>query len=311
MIIIILCFLFTFLPVYESQTIQKCKPFRFYGRTIGWTIRQGRDFSRAFSTDTGSSASDGAASPRSASRVNFAGSFILNEAAVKYMQLTDPLNTSIRWHGDSHPIVGVIRDMIMESPYKAAEPTFFTLTPNPRMRMVILRINPAIGMQTALAKIGTVMKRYDPVNPFYYSFVDQAYGAKFVDEERTGRLMTVFAALAVLISCMGLFALVAFVASQRTREIGIRKVLGASERGLWLLLSGEFLWLVCIAVLLAAPLSGYLLHSWLRQYPYHTALSWWVFVSASAGALIITLCTISYQTLKAARANPVHSLRAS
>jgi putative ABC transport system permease protein len=282
-----------------------------FGRTIGWTIKQGRDFSRAFSTDTGASASDGAASPRSASRVNFAGSFIINEAAVKYMHLKDPLNTSIRWHGDSHPIVGVIRDMIMESPYKAAEPTFFTLTPNPRMRMVILRINPAIGMQTALAKIGTVMKRYDPVNPFYYSFVDQAYGDKFVDEERTGRLMTVFAALAVLISCMGLFALVAFVAGQRTREIGIRKVLGASERGLWLLLSGEFLWLVCIAVLLAAPLSGYFLHSWLQQYPYHTALSWWVFVSASAGALIITLCTISYQTLKAARANPVHSLRAS
>jgi ABC-type antimicrobial peptide transport system permease subunit len=191
------------------------------------------------------------------------------------------------------------------------EPTFFTLTPNPRIRMVILRINPAIGMQTALAKIGTVMKRYDPVNPFYYSFVDQAYGAKFVEEERTGRLMTVFAALAVLISCMGLFALVSFVTSQRTREIGIRKVLGASERGLWLLLSREFLCLVCIAVLLAAPLSGYFLHNWLQQYAYHTALSWWVFVSASAGALLITLFTISYQTLKAARANPVHSLRPS
>jgi putative ABC transport system permease protein len=200
--------------------------------------------------------------------------------------------------------------MVMESPYKTVEPTFFTLTPDPRIRSIILRINPMMGMQTALAKIGTVMKRYDPASAFHYAFVDQEYGAKFVEEQRTGRLMTIFASLAVVISCMGLFALVSFISSQRRREIGIRKVLGASEHGLWLLLSGEFLWLVFIAVLLATPLSSYFLHSWLQQYPYHAALSWWIFASASAGAFTITLFTVSYQTLRAAKANPVKSLKA-
>jgi putative ABC transport system permease protein len=260
-----------------------------FGRTIGWTIKEGRDFSRAFATDS--------------------GAFIVNEAAAKYMGMKNPVGQSIRLGDTEHPIIGVIQDMVMESPYSAITPTVFTATTNPRIHTLILRINPAMDIQTAVARIKPIMMRYDPETVFSYQFVDTSYGSKFVDEERTTSLTAVFAVLAIVISCMGLFGLVSFVAEQRTREIGIRKVLGASVFKLWRLLSAEFVVLVLVSGLIAGPLTGFFLHAWLLHFSYHTPLSWWIFLLASAGALFITLLTVSHQTIRAASANPINSLR--
>ncbi len=260
-----------------------------FGKTIGWTIKEGRDFSRTFATDS--------------------GAFILNEAAATYMGLKNPVGRSIGTHDAERPIIGVIRDMVMESPYSAVLPTIFTVYADSRIHTLVVRINPALNIQDALARIKPVMMRYDPETVFNYDFVDSSYGAKFLDEERTGRLTSVFAALAILISCMGLFGLVSFVAEQRTREIGIRKVLGASVFRLWRLLSTEFLLLVLVSGLIAAPLTGFILDAWLQHFTYHTSMSWWTFLSAGAGALFITLLTVSHQTIRAASANPINSLR--
>jgi len=260
-----------------------------FGKTIGWTIKEGRDFSRTFATDS--------------------GAIILNEAAVNYMGLKNPVGKSMRIHDAERPIIGVIRDMVMESPYSAVLPTIFTVNADSRIHTLVVRIDPALNIQDALTRIKPVMMRYDPETIFSYDFVDTSYGTKFVDEERTGRLTSVFAVLAILISCMGLFGLVSFVAEQRTREIGIRKVLGASVFRLWRLLSAEFVLLVLVAGLIAAPLTGLLLHAWLLHFTYHTPLSWWIFLSAGVGALFITVLTVSHQTIRAASANPINSLR--
>jgi putative ABC transport system permease protein len=260
-----------------------------FGKTIGWSIKEGRDFSREYPVDS--------------------GAFIVNEAAVRYMGLQDPVGKVIRRGETAYPIVGVVKDMVMESPYAPVEPTFFTLQANNRIHYLLLRINPALPMQTALAKIEPVMRHYDPIDPFEYSFTDEAYGAKFQEEERTGRLTCLFAVLAIFISCLGLSGLAAFVAERRTREIGVRKVLGASVFSLWRLLSVEFALLVVVASLIAVPITIWPLHAWLQHYAYRAPLSWWLFPAAAMGTLLVTLLTVSYQTLRAATANPVKSLK--
>ena len=154
-----------------------------------------------------------------------------------------------------------------------------------------------------------VFSKYDPSSPFIYKFVDEAYAAKFEAEERIGNLAGVFTGLAIFISCLGLFGLAAFVAEQRTKEIGVRKVLGASIVNLWGLLSKEFLKLTGISILIAVPLAYYGMSQWLKAYLYHAPLSWWIFASAGAGMIALTLVTVSYQSLKAAFMSPVRSLR--
>jgi ABC-type antimicrobial peptide transport system permease subunit len=139
--------------------------------------------------------------------------------------------------------------------------------------------------------------------------VDEEYGKKFTSEQRIGKLASIFAVLAILISCLGLFGLASFVAEQRTKEIGIRKVLGASVANLWQMLSKDFVVLVLIASLVAIPIAYYFMSNWLQKYDYRTSISWWVFVGAAGGALLITLLTVSYQAIKAALMNPVKSLK--
>ena len=260
-----------------------------FGKTIGWTIKEGRDFSRDFPADS--------------------GAFIVNEAAVRYMGLQNPVGKYIRWHQMSYPILGVVRDMVMESPYQRVEPAFFTLRANRRIHYLLMRINPSLAVQTALGRIEPVMRKYDPVNPFQYTWADEAYGAKFQEEERTGRLTCVFAVLAIFISCLGLSGLAAFVAERRTREIGVRKVLGASVYSLWKMLSGEFALLVVAASLIAIPVTFWLLHGWLQHYSYRASLAWWIFPTAAFGTLVVTLLTVSYQTVRAATASPVKCLK--
>ena len=196
----------------------------------------------------------------------------------------------------------------MQSPYEPVQPTVFLVNPD-WVGIIIVRIKPTLAMHDALAKIETVFKKYNPGAPFDYKFADDEYAQKFSNEERIGNLSTFFAVLAIFISCLGLFGLASFVAEQRTKEIGIRKVLGASVFNVWKLLSKDFVVLVIISCFIAVPIARYYLYHWLQKYEYHTEISWWVFAIACIGASVITLLTVSFQAIKAAIANPVKSLR--
>jgi putative ABC transport system permease protein len=175
--------------------------------------------------------------------------------------------------------------------------------------MLTLKINEAVSASDAVAKVEEVFKKFNPEQPFDYYFVDELYGRKFGNEERVGKLAIVFTGLAIFISCLGIFGLAAFVAEQRTKEIGIRKVLGASMLNVWQLISREFILLVVLSCVIAIPIGYYLLKSWLAGFSYRTEISLWVFAISFLGALLITLLTVSTQAIKAAMSNPVKSLR--
>jgi putative ABC transport system permease protein len=259
-----------------------------YGKTVGWQFVAGRDFSRDFAGDS--------------------SAFIINETAAKFMGLINPVGEIIRWDDHPMPVIGVIKDVIAESPFEPVRPTLYHLHPG-SSSFDIFRLNPAIATSSALAKIQAVYKAYSPLQPFDYKFADEEYAKKFGDEQRTGQIATAFAILAIFISCLGLFAMATFIAEQRIREIGVRKVLGATVFNLWGLLSKEFIVLVTIALLIATPVAWFFMSSWLRNYPYHTTLPWWIFATTGAAAILITLTTISYQSIKAALTNPIKSLR--
>ena len=231
------------------------------------------------------------------------------------MELKDPVGETITWkwrENDPKPytILGVIKDVVMESPYEPIEPTLFFIKPlNGGVNWINIKINPAVAVNSALPKIEAVFKKLVPAAPFDYKFVDQDYALKFAAEERISKLSGFFAVLAVLISCLGLFGLATFVAEQRTKEIGVRKVLGASVFNVWRLLSKEFALLVIISLFIATPIAYYFMNKWLQNYQYRAELAWWIFVAAGSGALMITLLTVSFQAIKAAIANPIKSLR--
>jgi putative ABC transport system permease protein len=258
-----------------------------YGRTVGWQFTAGRDFSKAYATDS--------------------SGLVVNEAAVKFMGLKHPVGQTIRWNGQNFTIIGIIRDAIIESAYAPVRPFFAYLAPVGNI--VTIRLSPTANTAEALDKIQTIYKKYAPGQLFHYTFADSHYAQKFGDEQRVGRLAGFFTILAIFISCLGLFGMAAFMAEQRRKEIGVRKVLGATVTNLWQLLSKDFITLVILSLLIAIPVSDIFMHRWLESYPYHTALSWWIFGAAGAGALLITLLTVSFQTIKAALANPVKSLR--
>jgi len=259
-----------------------------FGKTIGWQFKEGRDFSKEFPTDS--------------------SGIILNEAAVKFMNIKNPVGKIINWDGNLYHVIGVVKDMVMQSPY---EPVFRTVfvTNNDPQQVIDIRVNPSANMHEAIAKIGSVFRKYSPDQPFDYHFTDEQYAKKFGDEERIVKLASFFAILAIFISCLGLFGMASFMAEQRVKEIGVRKVLGATVFNLWRLMSKDFIILVFVSLLIAMPVAYYFMHSWLQNYQYRTNLAWWIFASAGIGALVITLVTVSYQAIKAAMANPVKSLR--
>ncbi|HTF19880.1 MAG TPA: ABC transporter permease [Chryseolinea sp.] len=259
-----------------------------YGKVIGWHIREGRDFSHEFKSDS--------------------SGLILNEAAINYMNLKNPIGQRVTWFGQPYTIIGVVDNMIMESPYQEIRPIIFNLLTSPG-DLVMIKLNPGTGASESLIKIENTFKKYNPTHPFEYKFVDEDYGRKFGNEERTGKLVSILSALAIFISCLGLFGLASFVAEQRTKEIGVRKVMGASVFALWKMLSKDFMILVVLSILIASPVAYYFIDSWLLKFQYHTDINWWVFALSGMGALVITLLTVSYQSIKAAVASPVKSLR--
>jgi putative ABC transport system permease protein len=271
----------------ESQMFRNVNVTPDYGHTLRWTIVRGRDLSRNFPTDS--------------------NALVINEAAAKFIGVKDPIGLPMRFYGKAYTCVGVAKDMLSNSPYDTIEPALFMggrYTSN-----MIIRIKPGLSTHTALAAMEPVFKHYNPASPFLYRFVSDDYAAKFAEEERTGHLAAVFTALAIFISCLGLFGLAAFVAEQRRKEIGVRKVLGAGLVTLWSLLSKEFLKLTVISMLISVPLAWYSMQKWLSSYPFHAPMAWWIFAAACAGLLLITIITVSFQSLKAALMNPVKSLR--
>ncbi len=270
-----------------------------YSKTVGWEFKDGRNFSSALALDSVSSHS----------LPGLPYSLIINEAAAKYMDLKSPVGEIIKWDGQPFKIVGVVKDMIMESPFEAVRPAVFVVNYEEANAYMNIRLNPEQSVGPALSKMEAIFKKLVPSVPFEYEFADTEYGLKFAAEERIGKLASVFATLAVLISCLGLFGLAAFVAEKRTKEIGVRKVLGATVYNVWKLLSKEFVVLVFLSCLIAVPLAFYFLQQWLQKYEYRTDISWWILAIAIGGALLITLLTVSFQAIKAAIANPVKSLR--
>ena len=260
-----------------------------FGKTVNWKIKSGRDFSREFATDS--------------------AAFIINESAVKFFGFKSPVGKVLKWNGEPFTIIGVVNDIMQESPFYPVRPTLYHTRNYDNMFNLILRLNPKQNAKQSLSSIEQVWKKYTPNVPFDYKFVDEEFGNKFKKEERVGKLSSYFAILAIFISCLGLFGMASFVAEQRTKEIGIRKVLGASVANLWRLLSTEFFLLVLFSCIIAAPIAWYYLDNWLDNYDYRIKITWQVFVLAAFVALIITLLTVSFQAIKAAISNPVKSLR--
>ncbi len=260
-----------------------------YGKTIGWNIAEGRDFSRLFPTDS--------------------TAFVLNEAAVKYMALKNPIGKTIRWGNQEHKVIGVVNDMVAVSPFQPVKQVVYMIKYD-NTNWIELKLNPEKSITESLAAIESIFTKHIPSVPFEYQFVDDTFAKKFLSEERIRKLSGIFAFLAILISCLGLLGLTSFIAEQRTKEIGVRKVLGASLYHLWKTLSKDFIFPVLISCMVAVPIAYYLMNNWLEKYPYRIELSWWVFGLAIVGALLIAISTVSFQSIKAAQANPVDSLRA-
>jgi len=205
-------------------------------------------------------------------------------------------------------IIGVVKDAIMASPFEPADPTIFMYDATPQ-NVMMYRLSAGIKTQDAITSLTSIFNKYNPAYPFAYAFADDSYAATFLQEVLVGKLAGLFAAFAIFISCLGLFGLAAYMAEQRTKEIGIRKVLGASIPQVWMLLSKDFIMLVLISCFIASPVALYFVTGWLQKYDYRISISPFVFIIAGVAAIIITIITISFQAIKAAVANPVKSLR--
>lgn len=260
------------------------------GATAGLEFVKGRDFNlKQFPSDSSAA--------------------ILNESAAKAMGFKDPIGKVIKnWDKEWH-IVGVIKDFILRSPYHPMNPMVIQGSSTGWFSVMHIKLNDQNSTASNLKKAEAIFKQFNPEYPFDYKFVDEEYADKFEDEKRTGTLAALFAGLTIFISCLGLFGLATYMAENRTKEIGVRKVLGASVTRITTLLSKDFLKLVIVAFVIASPVAWWAMHQWLEDYPYRVPIRWWVFALTGAVSVIIAICSVSYQAIKAAVANPVKSLR--
>jgi putative ABC transport system permease protein len=258
-----------------------------YTKTIGIKLLAGRDFSKDYADSN---------------------SVILNQAAVKRMGLKNPVGENLKWNDKPMIVIGVIPDIQMESPFRPISPLTIIFNKD-WVGFVDVRINPAMSASAAVKKIQPIFDRYNPAFPFIYSFADTEYAKKFNYEELVGDLAAIIAGIAIFISCLGLFGLASFTAEQRIKEIGVRKVLGASVFNLWQLLSKDFVKLVLISCAIAVPVAWYFMNEWLKDYKYKINIGFGVFIIVIGFSIIITLATVSFQAIRAATANPTRSLR--
>ncbi len=257
-----------------------------YFKTVGMDIEEGRNFSGVYDST----------------------SVIFNETAVQRLRIKNPVGQKITYGDKEYTIAGVVKDALMISPFAAADPTMFYCYPGTQ-NVMLYKLSPNIKTQDAIVQLTSIFNKYEPAYPYEYSFADTDYASKFKLEMLIGKLAGLFAGLAIFISCLGLFGLAAYVAEQRTKEIGIRKVLGASVSQVWMLLSKDFIVLVFLSCVTASPVAYYFLHGWLMTYNYRINIGAGVFILSALLAILITIITISFQAIKAAMANPVKSLR--
>ena len=258
-------------------------------KTTGLKLVTGRDFDLAkYPTDSNAA--------------------LLNESAVKLMGFIDPIGKVVKDLGQDWTIVGVVKDFVLKSPYHPTEPMFIAGAKG-WFNVIHIKLNSKNTAAKNIAIIETIFKKYNPEYPFNYRFTDEEYAKKFGDEKRTATLASLFAFLTIIISCLGLFGLASYMAENRIKEIGVRKVLGASVSHITRLLSVDFLTLVLVSFVIAAPLGYWAMNKWLQDFPYRISIQWWVFVLAGLLAVLIALLTVSFQSIKAAIANPVKSLR--
>lgn len=258
-----------------------------YVQTMGVELLQGRDFSSDFNDST---------------------SMIVNESFVTYTGMKKPLEETIRWNERDFRIVGVVKDIVMTSPNSPTDPTMFIYDPT-WISEVNIRLPKGANPHEVMASVETVFQKHNPAYPFTYRFADDEFNKKFTDIQRIGKLANLFAGLAIVISCLGLFGLAAFSAEQRTKEFGIRKVLGATASSVVILISKDFSRLVFVAFIIAAPLGWWAMSEWLTKYQYRISVEWWVVAVAGLITLVLALGTVSFQAIKAAVSNPADSLR--
>jgi putative ABC transport system permease protein len=255
--------------------------------TLGIQVKEGRSFSPQFGAEN--------------------KNVIFNEAAIRAMGLKNPVNTKVKVWGEDRTIIGVVKDFHISSLHEKIEPMVFQFAPK-NTSTILARIERGKEQET-VQRLEALYKKFNPGYVFNYTFLDDTYQAQYVSEQRVSLLSQFFAGLAILISCLGLFGLATFNAEIRTKEIGIRKVLGASVENVVLLLSKDFLRLILIAILVAFPLAWWAMNVWLNGFAYHISISPWLFVIAGAAIVVIALATLSYQSIKTAIMNPVKSLR--
>ena len=258
-----------------------------YIRTMGMRLVAGRNFAPDMTSDS--------------------QAVIINQAMAKSLHLANPIGKRISAGSAVLNIIGVVQDFNFESMRNNIAP--LCLHPGVSPSIISVKVNTA-DMKQTLADISNLWRRFAPAQPIRYTFLDESFRNMYADVQKMGDIFTSFAILAIMIACLGLFALSAFMAEQRNKEIGIRKVLGASVSGITLLMSGEFIFLVALAILIASPLAWWLMHTWLQDFAYRMTISWWIFAVAGAGAIVIALLTVASQAVKAALTNPVKSLRA-
>ena len=258
-------------------------------QTVGASIIEGRDIDiYTYSTDS--------------------TAMLLNESAAKAMNFKDPIGEIVSTQGIDWQVVGVVKDFIIRSPYDPVTPMLIG-GPSGWANVIHIKLNDLNRMSDNLAKAEQIFKQYNPNYPFEYHFVDEDYAYKFLEEQKMGSLATWFAGLTIFISCLGLFALVAYMAETRRKEIGIRKVLGASVGNVVVLLSKEFLVLVVISILIASPIAWWVMEKWLANFAYRTDIPWWLFVLVGIISLGIALLTVGFQAVKAAMANPAKAIK--
>ena len=276
------------LPGEDKLPIDQMAATYHFVNTYGVKLIEGRDFSIAYPSDT--------------------AAIILNQAAVKLMRFKEPLGQMVKYQGKNCKVVGVIENFVWGSPYEPVKPAIVGFIKD-WTGNIALRLNPKKSISASLNILQGIYKKYNPQYPFEYKFTDEKFNQKFNNERLLGTMSAGFTCLAVVISCLGLFGLASFSAEQRKKEIGIRKVLGATTGHLWFNLSQEFVRLVIISFIIGSAISWYYIHQWLYKYTYHTSISIWVFIITMFLSLTICLLTVSWQAIKAALMNPVKSLR--
>lgn len=257
-----------------------------YLPTMGIKLVSGRNFSEGLAADS--------------------QAVVINQALAAQLHLPDPVGKRILLGGQPVTVIGEVADFNFESLRERIYGLAMVLGNSPSL--IAVKVNPG-NMKQSIDAIAATWRQFAPAQPFRYTFLDARFAAMYADVQRMNQLFTSFAILAIVISCLGLFALAAFLAEQRRKEIGIRKVLGASTAGITSLLSIDFIKLILLSILIASPIAGYAMHQWLEDFTYRISISWWLFAAAGTGALLIALLTISFQSVSAALANPVKSLR--